>query len=211
MTGLPTKCVGRLDSTAVLTSDGGGIDSTTYVSTGKYRVNFETSYEVGEVYPATVDIQATNPAGTNYWARPAVLNKDYLEIILEYGNPFTFVKVNRPVSFECLQMTMDAEDNSLPILCGGIITGGGTLINSTGVDSTTYVSTGEVKINYTDAGAFSDVAFVKPSLGPSSNAYWANTGQVQTGYLQISSQYGNPAVFAKVNPTHLTFKVLDIT
>ena len=81
-----------------------GIASTTLVSTGRLRLNFEVPYEAGDYFGYANGVRANS---TNiYWTRPGNLNVAYLEVLTYFGNPVVFAVTNPSyITFECRELT----------------------------------------------------------------------------------------------------------
>ena len=174
------------------------------------RLNFFIAYTNPE-YCCFVSVGGNNAASPVYWGRPSAMTNGYLEILSEFGNVVIFNDNARAMSYEFFHTQLSDTHDGFPIHSMGLMSGSGSLKASFGIASTTHVSTGRTRANFEVAQAVNTYpSFGQAIQAASSNVYWGNALS-QVGYLELNGNFGNPAVFNKVNPSRYSFKTMDIS
>lgn len=88
------KANGSVSAGGTIHTQNGGIDSTTYVSTGRLRLNFVVPYESASSYMALANGTQADGGTLVYWTRLGALTTTYMEVLTYYGNVAIFNPTN---------------------------------------------------------------------------------------------------------------------
>ena len=101
---------------------------------------------------------------------------------------------------------------TLPVKAVGICTGAGSAENSRGISSITLISTGRLRFSLEEpfTGGAIYPCWTDVHQGPNSNSFWSHPGLPNDAYFESINTFGNPTVFATVNPAYISFLALDV-